>query len=344
MMIVSEAPSMIPTIQPSLEPTISPSNQPSLIPSIFPSYMLSFHPSMTPTTSPVVIRPQDDQTKNTPVPPNQVTPINNGNDIDKFDAAVIAAIVGATATLVSACFFLMLIWHRQSRKKKRNRSYPKEVALSTRDAHGNIVPIVVELGEDHLSLADTTLGDGEYVLHKSSRRALASQQDVRPLGSFDENSLYTTPFSIDPDGEEYRARIVPLPTQSSLSSTASSKQNAYDDHSGGIPMFADSNRNESPIISLSSGRTKSSTERTSTYSEYWKSASYVTRPPVTASSSARLSIPVDVDNVEPFYEITKIEPLDVGLSTVKEDDGLSSRGESDVDDDFTRDPSELDVW
>ena len=223
---------------------------------------------------------------------------------------------------------------------------------------GNIIPIIVELGDDQLSLAEvSTLGE-DYVLHRSTRRALASQQDVAPMmGSFDENSLYTTPY--DPEDDDYRARIIPLPTQSSLSSTASSyaRPRKFDDYSSGISSFGgNSNQSESPFISsASSGRKKTDRTNTPRNKDVTTTSYYMAKSsPTKTTPSTRLSIPVDVDKLEPFYEeqlqIKRIEPLGVGLSTVKEDDdGLSSSDETksdndDIDDDFTRDPSELDVW
>jgi hypothetical protein len=77
--------------------------------------------------------------------------------------------------------------------------------------------------------------------------------------------------------------------------------------------------------------------------------------PKTNDSSGRpsykRSIPVDVDSASPFYDdslrITKIEPLRNELSTVQEvdADAFSNTGiDSEFDDDFTRNASELDVW
>ena len=135
-MIVTETPTLQPSVEPSFIPSSSPSDQPSRIPSSYPSatpsVIPSFVPSVGSTNVPsVIVTPQ-----NSPAPFSQSQGTPDGSSNDKFDAAIIAAIVGATATLVSACFFLLLIWYRHNRKKKRHGSYPREVALTTRDAHG----------------------------------------------------------------------------------------------------------------------------------------------------------------------------------------------------------------
>jgi hypothetical protein len=353
-MLVTGTPTPQPSSEPSFIPSFAPSNKPSRIPSTYPSAAPSASPSFAPSIGPTNVPTAVVTPQNSPAPFSQSQGTPNGSSDDKFDAAIIAAIVGATATLVSACFFLLLIWYRHSRKNKRNKSYPREVAL-TRDAQGNILPIIVELGDDHLSLADvSTLGE-DYMLHRSTRRALASQQDITATGSFDENSLYTTPY--DPEESDYRARIIPLPTQSSLSSTSSyARPREFDDYSGGISDFGDSNQSESPFISSSSSgrknmnRTNTPRNKDATTTSYYMAKS----SPKKHTASTRLSIPVDVDKLEPFYEeqlrIKRIEPLGLGLSTVEEDnDGLSSSDgtksdDHDIDSDFTRDPSELDVW
>jgi hypothetical protein len=184
---------------------------------------------------------------------------------------------------------------------------------------------MVELGDDHQSLAETSLGEYTAGGRGNSRKAF-SQKPIQPLGSFDENSLYTTPFSVQHEEENYYYRSTILPLASpSLVSNKYSKTNELDD---------------SDVFSQSVDNT---TQNNVKEHSKWRN-----KPSPAVPSSARRSIPVDVDSAAPYYDddlrITKIEPLELGLSTVKENDDFSNHDSPLEDDDFTRDASELDVW
>jgi hypothetical protein len=198
---------------------------------------------------------------------------------------------------------------------------------------------MVELGDDHQSLAETSLG--EYTAGGLQEPNKRNRKSIRPLGSFDENSLYTTP---------YLAR----PEQDNVYTPSSQQHQGRPRHTPKIDWKI--NDDEQPSFSDSSTTTDSTRRfkratlsapihlQRQTYSV--PSRTGVTIHP--SSSAMRRSIPIDVDSVSPFYDdtvrITKIEPLSNGLSTVNESDVFSSGINSDFDDEFTRDASELDVW
>ena len=59
-----------------------------------------------------------------------------------------------------------------------------------------MIPGFVELDHDHRSLAETSLGDGTVGRTSKSKSRNKAPKLMRPMVSFDEESLYTTPFSV----------------------------------------------------------------------------------------------------------------------------------------------------
>jgi hypothetical protein len=315
----TQNPSMTPSFSPSVSPSTMPSNGPSELPSLNPSEkpsnIPSLFPSCDPSTSPSASPSASPSTATTPDSTQYTTHsrflVNNG--------AVIAGIVGTSVLFISVCLLITLFCYKYRKKKPRERyPFPTEVALS-QNIHGSYVPGIVELGDEQQSLADTTLGDQEAGLIWKQRKYNSSQQAIQPLGSFDENSLYTTPFEVDE--EEYRATIMPVPTVRTHSSLSLMTPLEYEDR----------------VVFPSSGSTTDESSEEDV--EFPLSLKGNKDSPMgtvgTASTTTNTSIPVDVDSNEPYYDdlkITKIEPLDSRSSDVLENE------------DFIRNPSDLDVW
>jgi hypothetical protein len=315
---MSDGPSYVPTRMPS----VYPSQTPSLLPSAVPTAQSSGYPSLQPSI------------QGSSIPTTMQNTTSNPSLHRKFDTPVIAAIVGATVMLLTSVVFALLLLFRCRSKRKKRLPYPSEIALSKRDAHGrHVIPVLVEFGDDHLSLAETSLGEHTAGGIQDPNKRGFSRKSIRPLGSFDENSLYTTPYSIKPDGDESPS---PQLRRTYLQVTPKIDWKMEVDD---LPTLLDSRE---PSRNNAMGPTKLTRE---TYQVSNKTGGAIR---YSSSSSTRRSIPVDVDSASPFYDdglrITKIEPLGKGLTTVEESDAFSKGMNSDFDDEFTRDASELDVW
>ena len=140
---------------------------------------------------------------------------DNGNGSTEWghnEAAMIAAIVGGTCLIsVSFIFLAYLVVRQKKIQKERQRQKPK-TALTTQDGQlgnygKNIIPGIVEL--DQQSLADTTLGEDSAARNRSKKISL---QVIQHLDSFDENSLYTTPFSLKLEERSCRSTTVAPPS------------------------------------------------------------------------------------------------------------------------------------
>lgn len=118
------------------------------------------------------------------------------------DHLLVAAISAAVVMfVVIASIICCLCW----RTRKPKHSKPA-FALTTKDGQlgpenlTNTIPGFVEL--DQQSLADTSLGEqtaGGFRRPRSANKAKPIPKPIRQTQSFDENSLYTTPFSIQQD-------------------------------------------------------------------------------------------------------------------------------------------------
>jgi hypothetical protein len=196
---------------------------------------------------------------------------------------------------------------------------------------GNI-PVELEFGDDHMSLADTSLGGLTHGDINGSHKQTVPKTRARQLGSFDENSLYTTPYSVKHEEEcnlprSRNASVDPiLPRSRTHLENNNWNSNArvsstLIDHAnlGQSSLRQDMNPNSSSRLNLSS-----------------------------ASLSMQRSMTVDVKPVTPSHydglRITKIDPINPGTPRIQESDAFSTSIASDFDDDFTRDPSEIDVW
>ena len=315
----TQNPSMTPSFSPSVSPSTMPSNGPSELPSLNPSEKPSNIPSLFPSYGPSTSSSASPSASSSTATTPDLAQYTSRSRFLVNNGAVIAGIVGTSVLFISVCLLITLFCYKYRMKKPRERyPFPTEVALS-QNIHGSYVPGIVELGDEQQSLADTTLGDQEAGLIWTQRKYDSSQQAIQPLGSFDENSLYTTPFEVDE--EEYRATIMPIPTVRTHSSLSLMTPLEYEDRvvfpSSGSTI--DEFSEEDVEFPLSLKRNKDSPAGTAG----------------TATTTTNTSIPVDVDSNEPYYDdlkITKIEPLDPRSSAELENE------------DFTRNPSDLDVW
>jgi hypothetical protein len=146
------------------------------------------------------------------------------------------------------------------------------------------------------------------------------------MESFDENSLYTTPFPID-DEPEQCAKILPIPVSSRQSSLSSDLNTplSYEDRIvfTASDSLSEHSHDEGVEFSLGSEPQNSNEEGTLG----------ITARPGTVDRSHH----VDTDSSDAYYDepdtkITRIEPLNPHPSVSNEHD------------DFTRIPSDLDVW
>jgi hypothetical protein len=227
-----------PTMQPSRAPTSPnpstvPSSSPSAVPSDAPSQTLSSHPTMVPATdepsksSQLVPTPMDSTADGLLDPASTSTKERNG--ADKRDPIWIAAMAGGSATILASCFLLCCMWCRRRDTDHRHKTKHRTVHDS-RDGQSSqrtayIVPDVVDLSGDHQSLANTSIGEqtaGRYYPKKHKRHREPNVKDIRhlkPVESFDDSSLYTTPYSIRPDDSpSYYRQLSKTRTPSSLSS------------------------------------------------------------------------------------------------------------------------------
>lgn len=212
------SPTETPSAQPISEPPIStnsPTDSPSVFPTEVPSHVPSPFPTKTVTSEPSIAYSQQPtqspttfQGSTNPIgisPPILIPTSQWQNSVDKpkqgngatSDPLVIAAIAGATATAAVTCVFVAGICWRRRRPIPKRRSQPK-YALTSKDGQlskdnlNDMIPGFVEL--DQRSLAETTLGDQTAGISRETK-----PKALRPAHSFDENSLYTTPFSVQRD-------------------------------------------------------------------------------------------------------------------------------------------------
>ena len=246
---ITETPSSVPTTKPSESPSASPSKIPSLSPSIVPSPVPTSSPSPgtseQPTSTPINLTlangPQGlgingdgvgGSNHPSELPP--LAPLSSSNNQNQ-DPEVIAAIAGGGATILVTCLLtICFCWRRKKDEEENEKMKRKRFALTSRDGLSsqgtpNVIPGIVELDDDHQSLADTTLGEQtagrqphkkkhraperktKRRLEPKSRRVVGA---IKPLDSFDESSLYTTPLSLQlDDGLAY------FPSKSKVGST-----------------------------------------------------------------------------------------------------------------------------
>jgi len=298
----SESPSDMPSTSPSGIPSLAPSTKPSAMPSIAPSVHPSMSPSVGPTGFPTVINFSSIAFSS-----------KSSGDRSFNNQMLVAGLLGASVVIATmSCLGCFLCYRFQ--RKKRRYTFPSPVPLSQRQ--GNYVPGVVELGVDLQSLADTTLGDPSA--GGNARQSQGRRPYIRHgLGSFDESSLYTTPF----DEPEPRAKAsFPLSVQSSLSGNLMTPLE-YEDRVVFPSDSVSEESNEGVELPLDSSKPRNGKES----------------PVDTASTVDSTSVPIDIDSNQPYYtdadiKITKIEPLEPHPSNSQEND------------DFSKVPSDLDVW
>jgi hypothetical protein len=227
----SELPSASPSHIPSKIPSLSPSIVPSPVPTSSPSPGTSEQPtstliSLTPTNGPQGFSSNGDGvggSNHSSERPTSKPPLSSNNQ--NQDHVVIAAIAGGGATIMVSCLLtICFCWRRKKDEEENEKTKRKRFALTLRDGLSsqgtpNFFPGIVELDDDHQSLAETTLGEQtagrqphkkkhreperrtKRPLEPKSRRVVGP---IKPLDSFDESSLYTTPLSLQlDDGSAY---------------------------------------------------------------------------------------------------------------------------------------------
>ena len=208
----TSAPSLWPTITPTLSPSVLPSYSPSDYPSTLPSALPSQEPTVAPSDAPsMIVSPTWSPVYDVPPVSDPYPSLNGnlgpssaeaskGNDANNpptSDPLVVAAIAGATATVIASCIFAGCVLWRKKRRTQKRRSKPK-YALTSRDGQlgkidpDDMIPGFVEL--DQRSLAETTLGERTAGWPRA-KPSQAPPKKMRPVDSFDENSLYTSPVS-----------------------------------------------------------------------------------------------------------------------------------------------------
>lgn len=248
------APTIFPSQIPSSSPSVVPSEVPSDVPTAVPSNAPSLVPSASPSTSPTELQQAETIPpvgSSAPSPAHSIVGAAAGVPNDKTPPYVIAAIVlGAWAVLMACCFSCFLCRQNRRRAKQDQQdllpsggrdsnddesppplpdssNQPLNSKQSPSQSHHlsalPVVPNIVQLDDDHRSLAETTLGE-----HTAGRKPPKKKRLVEmgvTATSFEEESLFTTPIGIipriqpgrriDDDDDEknkQRRRIVSTPT------------------------------------------------------------------------------------------------------------------------------------
>lgn len=216
---LSETPSLTVSVGPSKE-TASPSSTPSDTFDVDDTLDLTPEPSSDPATvgidstlGPSNIPSSNNETVATLLTPSAspslpatlgptVSPIHMDQDVQTspFTPAVIAAMVGSILAVLVLCCFVIYCCAGKLEKDvtKTDEEYGDEDIRQGRKRNLSavnkssvpvlpIVPEVVQLDEDHMSLANTTLGE-----HTAGRKPPKKKRLIQ-FESFDETSLYTTP-------------------------------------------------------------------------------------------------------------------------------------------------------
>ena len=350
--IPTTRPTKVDSSMPTLFPTEHLSSTPSKVPSFAPSKRrtnaptkissngLSIAPTTKPSSSPSNRSASNTVPMNDPTPtePSKVnldnisTPTSNSvgskkknSSSPRYDPAVLAAIVGGSVTIVLSCILISCIWWRKKDQKAKQRIKPK-VPLKAHDGQrdrntDDFIGAMVEL--DQQSLAETTLGDQTAGRNRPKTRN--STQAIRPVDSFadsfEESSLYTTPFSLKLEEGSYR---LTLPTSHSPFSSQLAKPLDYE---GNILFPLSDTNTESSDGMYSSGH----------------------------SSGRADEGPIDLDT-EQLYERRGPGPIDLdtqkpfkpgfanGASSRQDDDEFQIDRLSQTTDDFDLSPYELDAW
>ena len=333
----SKKPTISPTIRPSATPSMAPSGFPSSIPSASPSKLPSFVPSSSPSTIPSMLPTR----KPSKIPSDAPTTISRSSNANanvndgSNNSVVVAGILGASVVFATMSCLVCFLCYRYQRKPRRYSTFRSPVPLSQNNS--NYIPGIVELGDDHRSLADTTLGD-HTVGGVGFKWQQQQQQGRRPpiqrgMGSFDENSLYTTPSRIDEPEPRASAILslslpLPLPLPSITSSLSSNLMKPLEYEDGVVFLESDS-------VSEDSYKNNNNNEGVQ-FPQSSNTNPRSNRQHHVGISLPTTSLPIDTDSSEPYYgegKITKIEPI-------VEPHPSNALGH----DDFNRIPSDLDVW
>ena len=311
-------PTRRPTPHPTSHPTWSPTLDPSDVPSHIPSPRLSKAPKAKPTRSPSQnpsLFPSVSRNSNV-----HWNPSDEHSFLANRNSVVVASILGGSVLLATIFCLVCLFCYKYQTNSRRYSHFRSPVPLSQKHSHA-VIPGFVEVGDDQQSLADTTLESP--ITGATKRRKRPSFR--KGLGnSFDENSLYTTPFPYD-DEPEQRATAIPPPlplpsVRSSFSSTLMT------------PLEYEERIVFPPSESISDDEHNASGEGVELQLRNRRS----TGPIDLDTSDLESSVPYDEKHHKnnTLTKITKIKPL---AAPPKK---FAFNG----NDDFSRIPSDLDVW
>lgn len=353
------SPPTVETVEPSMETTDGPSALPSSFrPSLAPSMAVSAMPqpsygdesSISPTISVDSMMPTPVDSSHSPTAgpwalPSSVPSLemdhswtDDGKTNEpstlggqKLTAAATTAIVAASAACIVFCLCLaMFLWycHRHVGSKTENQERD--------DSETNDIPEIVRLGSDQRSWADSSMGEYATSTWRKNTKQSNLVGSVPTLGSFDENSLYTSPHT-KPLGEDGNSGIIilPLPTPSSLSSQGPRDEVKHHDERLGFKLMDEQTDRSYIEVRALSPRTSSMTYRARIdESAETKNQTSNSVKRHRARSTTEQNRSTFISDRQPYEElrIIRIDPLDPGRDTFNEND------------DFTLDPSEIDVW
>ena len=238
---------------------------------------------------------------------------------------LVASILGISVVLATLSCLICFLCYKYQSKSRRYSIFRSPIPLSMNHSH-NFVPGIVEVGNDHGSLDDTTLGDhtvgGQRRKRPSIRKGLGS--------SFDENSLYTSPFPIDEREQVAMAIPPPMPLSSVQSSLSLMTPLEYEE----TVVF--------PASESVSDDDKNVTNQEGVEVQFPLPG--MTLPVETLATHKhrkRFSGPIDMDSNKPYDEEKDDPPRIMKIEPLEKHPPLSSLHEHD---DFSRIPSDLDVW
>eukprot|EP00934_Nitzschia_sp_Nitz4_P004625 Nitzschia sp. Nitz4//scaffold15_size197535//139408//142123//NITZ4_001596-RA/size197535-processed-gene-0.306-mRNA-1//-1//CDS//3329537769//4615//frame0 len=191
-----------PTNTPTSNPTVSPTRLPTESPTTTPTQFLTAAPSHLPTFIPTQTPTKGHSTNPTPTPTSIEDKTSGSNPSRRNGVMSDPILLAAIVLSVLMCFIsstLICCWWKVLSILKREPQRDVKFALTSRDGQlirdkSDMIPGIVEL--DQRSLAETTLGENTATTPHKLKATKAAPRTIRPLESFDENSLYTTPNSV----------------------------------------------------------------------------------------------------------------------------------------------------
>jgi hypothetical protein len=189
------------TSAPSLVSSVSPTAD-ELVPSLSPSSIDEQVPSSSPQDSGSTLLPTSVPSGPPSAQPSKAqsatgAEVSPSSDDDiQLGPLLIAAIVGGSLAIFifGCCLFWGCFWVGR-RKRDEDEDDAERPINTSSSSQPNVLPVfpeMVQLNDDNQSLADTTLGE-----HTAGRKPPKKKRLVS-LESFDDSSIYTSPYNILP--------------------------------------------------------------------------------------------------------------------------------------------------